>query len=386
MASIIAAVGYSNIGSITQAVVGSAVVGGVLAYELPHKVAGMDAGQVTMRAYVKGGVNVVCRCLPEVLGVVTILTMSVLLRVRGDSGLALVDPVEIQSWNKILQEWPILMGADTLLNLQCMLRLLLLMFLGIRADQKGRSPLSGVASVFLLGSMLARSTLSTRSLGYRLEGPLSLGGDLGVACEAAMIPFLAAVSMKALKRLPVVAGAIGLAVAYSRVHYFRLAENTADDTLFTLAHILELFAALAYLLRTISIYCTSTKENRSSAFVGFMHFLMPAQQALAAYYWLTAFTPDSQLPIGNGKPWCLLIWTNLLALGALLCSLALYVGECFGSTSTHQDEAVAIVESVPGETEMDQLDHYERAAFAPLAAGASDTSVAGLSDVILAAP
>lgn len=47
------------------------------------------------------------------------------------------------------------------------------------------------------------------------------------------------------------------------------------------SHSLDLLAAFAYLIRTVLI------ENRSTdVSIGFAHVLMPAQQALSAYYWL----------------------------------------------------------------------------------------------------
>merc|ERR1740117_1584209 len=98
---IIGAVGVSNVARIAQGIVGSAVVGGLLCYELPSKIAGRSAGEVSVRSYVKGGLSVASRCLPEILGLCTVLSVAVLLRLRGDSGFALVDPVEVQAWDEI---------------------------------------------------------------------------------------------------------------------------------------------------------------------------------------------------------------------------------------------------------------------------------------------
>lgn len=339
----------------TQAIVGTAVVGGLLGYELPSKVAGLNAGQVSVRNYVKGCGRVICRCLPEVLGLTTVLILAVLLRLRGDDGFIPSSAEELAHWEKIKAEWWLLMGADTLLNLQAMLRLLLLLFVGIRADTSGRSPLSGMASVFYCGGMLARGALATSTRMYVLEGPLSLNGDLSIACELAMVPVLAGLSIKSLRRFPVAVVAVGFATWYSKQNYFDMARNPDVDSLFTLAHILELFGAFAYLLRTISVYCAAKEGERSSGIVGFMHLLMPAQAALASYYWLTAFTPEEQLPIGKGRPWCLLIMTNLLQLAAFLCSVALYFGESFVGTA--QEEA-----TVP-ELEEEAFDREENRAF-----------------------
>jgi len=347
---VLAAVGgFTNAASIAQAIVGTGIVTGIVCCEIPGRVVGLNARQVSLRSYAKGIGKVVVCCLPEVLAVGTVLCMAVLLRLRGDDGLTITGPGQLEEWARIKVEWPVLMGADTLLNLQVMFRLLVVLFFAVRADKTGASPLSGMASVFFLGSMLARGWLSTQSLEYRLEGPLSLGGDMGVFCEAAMVPFLAAIALKALRRFPVAVIAVGLATAYSRCHFFNLAHTKDIDSAFTLAHLLELFASFAFLLRTIGAYC-SGQIAKGSASIGFLHLLMPAQQALAAYYWLTAYTPQNQLPVGAGKPWCLLIMTNLLQFAAFLCSAALYFGGSCGQSMSEQEDAPTI-------EDLDQAEH-----------------------------
>merc|ERR1719171_3383047 len=66
---------------------------------------------------------------------------------------------------------------------------------------------------------------------------------------------------------------------------------------------------------------------RSNTFVGFMHIIMTLQQALSAYYFLTAFEPHPSL-VGRGRPFCVLCGGNLLQLGAYLLAAALFVGGC----------------------------------------------------------
>merc|ERR1712224_822958 len=55
------------------------------------------------------------------------------------------------------------------------------------------------------------------------------------------------------------------------------------------------------------------------------HILMTLQQALSAYYFLTAFEPHPSL-VGRGRPFCVLAGGNLLQLGAYLLAAALFVG------------------------------------------------------------
>jgi hypothetical protein len=327
MEALVGAVGLAGIQSGMQALVGCTVVGAVLCHELPVKLAGLRANEVSLARCAKNCGRMLAHNVPEVLGLSTVLFLALLLRMRGDTEV-LTTPVEVQAWEQIKTEWPILMCADTLLNLQAMLRLLVLLFLGLRADFGGTSPLSGSAAVFFCSSMVTRGILASRTGDYRLEGPLALGGDLPIACEAAMIPFLVGLGARALKSSPVsCATAVALATGLSRCHYLNFASNPEADSLFILAQLLELLAALAFLVSSITNYF-EPKSTKKSPFVGFMQFLMPVQQALATYYWLTAVEPDPGV-VGRGRPFCIIIMSSLLQLGAYLCSAALFFGDYF---------------------------------------------------------
>jgi hypothetical protein len=259
---------------------------------------------------------------------------------RGDTEVHF-DAQEQQVWEVIKKEWPILMGADTLLNFQAMLRLLVLLFVAIRAEASGKSPLTGMAALLGLAAALARGSLNAGTSAYRLEGPLSLGGDLPIACELASVPFLAALGFGGLRKAPVKAVmAVSGAIWFASHHFLNLAKDTNMDRLFIQAHVLELLAAFAYAARACSLMVGqsegSGKEGighqvveksswRGSVFVGFMHMLMTFQQALSAYYFLTAFEPSPGL-VGQGRPFCILCVGNLLSLGAYLCAAAFWAG------------------------------------------------------------
>jgi len=66
-------------------------------------------------------------------------------------------------------------------------------------------------------------------------------------------------------------------------------------------------------------------EWTSNAFVGFMHAIFVMQQAMSAYYFLTAFEPSASL-VGGGRPFCVLCIGNLLQLGAFVCAAAVWAG------------------------------------------------------------
>lgn len=341
MDTVLSTVGVAGIMSASQALVMGATGVALLGFELPQRIAGLQPGSLSVRQYAGGAAQIARRCAPEVVGVSACLALAVALRLRGDHDVY-VDPVEQQIWEQIKTEWPILMGADTLLNFQAWLRLIVVMFVAARAEAT-KLPLAGMAAVLACAGMTARAALAARTPGYRLEGPLALGGDLPIACEVALLPRLAMLSMETLRNSPVQASTmVGVAAWFASHHYLNLASDPSVDQLFTMAHVFELFAAFAYFLNTVMIF-KGPRENdgqRNSAAASFMHLVMPAQQALAAYYFLTAFEYSPNL-VGSGRPFCLLSWGNLLQLGLYMISMALHLSGCFGNSETSSDQQVS---------------------------------------------
>jgi len=245
------------------------------------------------------------------------------------------------------------MGADTLLNLQAMLRLLVLLFLARRAQLGGRSPLSGLPSLLFLAAALTRGRMSCVTDIYMLEGPLALGGALPIACEVAGVAFWAALGRSALRKAPVAATVmVGGAMWFASHHYLNLAQNASADQLFIQAHVLELLAAFAYVSRAICLAVGREDSNgdeqdldhppskgdwKSNAFIGFMHMVMTAQQAFSAYYFLTAFEPHPG-HVAAGRPFCVLCIANLLQLGAFLCAAAFWAGSFVYQPDVAQSE------------------------------------------------
>jgi len=346
-----------------QALVGIAGVSALLFLEVPRRFAGTSIGTIGVKECVRGTANILCRCAPEVCGFLTILLIGLILRMRGDVETH-ATPVEAEIWETIKVEWPILMGADTLLNLQAMIRLLVVMFVAYRAQIGGRSPLTGMAALLMLAAALVRGMLSTRTDVYRLEGPLSLGGDLPVACELASVPFLANFGLGEFRRSPIAASAmVGGALWFASHHYLNLARDASIDRLFLQAHVLEFLAAFAYLARAFCLMVDRDEDVEGSgrrlggkggwrcgAFVGFMHILMTLQQAFSAYYFLTAFEPHPSL-VGSGRPFCLLCGGNLLQLGAYLGATALFLGGCIDTETSPAGVAEPEIMDAPEENE-----------------------------------
>lgn len=329
----------TNIASLVSVVVPLVV----LCFELPRRLGVGEFQPLEVRKSVRTIAKELCSSVPEILTLSLVLTFALLLRLRGDQEV-LTNPVEIQVWEDIKREWPILMGADTLLNLQAMLRLTMYVFAVFRAHASTeRAPLSGLPATFALSAVLARASLAAQTRGYALEGPLSLGGDLPVMCELAMVPLLSKLSIRALRSAPICAvSVISLTTMVAAPHYLNLASNPGMDRLFTLAHALEVVASVAFLFRTVEIQSDpqngSKGKSKGPLAVGFLYLVMIVQQACSAYYFLTAFTP-SQALVGAGRPFCLLCLGNLLQLAAYVCSGAFFLGGTVGSWRQGQEDA-----------------------------------------------
>jgi hypothetical protein len=347
-----------------QALLMAGAVTTLLCFEVPRRVADIRVADYGAKECARSAIAVLCRCAPEVIGFLVVLCMGAILRLRGDV-YPPTDLVETEVWERIKVEWPILMGADTLLNLQAMIRLLVVLFVAYRADADRRSPLTGMAALLSLAGALVRGILSTKTDVYRLEGPLALGGDLPVACEVASIPFLAKFGLSEFKRSPITASLmVSGALWFASHHYLNLAKDASVDRLFLQAHVLEFLAAFAYLFRAICLMVDRDDEyaegggrrlggkgpRRCGAFVGFMHILMTLQQAFSAYYFLTAFEPHPGL-VGSGRPFCVLCGGNLLQLGAYLGATALFIGGCVDT-----EASANALPAAPAAPEVDQVD------------------------------
>jgi len=308
----------TSTGSAALVVAGTAAV--MLRLDLPAQLPGATGG-----GYVKSCGRVLCRCLPEAIGLTTCLTLALLLRLWGDTTV-LTDPEEIQIWSEIKRDWPILMGADTLLGLQAMLRMVMIISVANRMRTEGPGPLSGMAAVLTLGAAITRGALASKHSGYILDGPL--GGDMTSACEVAVIPLLCTICVPALrsKKCAALTAMLTSAALWIASHNFLKLEGIPNvDQLFVLAHVFEIMAAFAFLCQTVCRYCGLT-SFKSSHSMGYVSLLMPAQQTLAAYYFLTAFEPDRKL-VAMGRPFCIIILGSLAQLAAYLVSVAFYLAE-----------------------------------------------------------
>jgi len=327
-----------------HAIVGVTTCLTLLGFELPQRVAGLRSGSVSLKKYASGAATIAWRCAPEMIGVSACLVVGLALRLRGDVDDALLRQQDPELWDQITKvEWPILCGPDTLLCFQTWLRIIALMFVAARCKIGESMPLAGMPAALFLSAMVARTTLAARTDQYRLEGPLALSGDLPIACEVAMLPRLAWLAVTAFRENPVTATTwIGVTAWFASFHYLNLAANPDADKLFILAHALEFVASMAFLCNTIITHCGS-QASKVGASTGFMHLVMPAQAALGAYFFLhfDAFETN----VGSGRPYCLLVWSNLLQLGAYLVSAAFFIASQFGldDPAPENDRQVPVV-------------------------------------------
>lgn len=301
---------------------------------------GLSSGRLHHRRIratcVAGGRLLFRNYAPEALGLAGVTVLAAALLHRGDVSPP-SDPGDLHAWEEIKRAWPLLTTADSLMALQAMLRLMVLIsavdhplsYSGLM-DPK---PLAGIPALFMLAAGLLRVYLWFFSPEHALEGPLS--GPVNLAFEVGALPILAWLAFsrsrdpedrsawlqwQVLLRGLVTVGTFVVLAVLSTQHQIPLAEDYWRDSLFTYAELLELPAAVVIVLETVMANWTAR-----TAFAGFAHAMLPIQQALPWYFFLTAF--DSQLEKACiGQPLPLLRITGALQVGLLLFAMAFHIG------------------------------------------------------------
>lgn len=271
-------------------------------------------------------------CAPEIKGLGACLLLASLLRARGDTS-----NLDNDAWNEIKREWPLLITADTLLALQALLRLVICISALLRTSGPGTSfvPLCQEPATLFCFASLARVGLLARDSPYTLDGPL--GGALPAACELVLVPLFTVLGFEALRRnVSGSALAIAAAVWFASRNHLSVADDAITDSLFSLAHALELLGAFAYLARTVVMGC-SGRGSQTSPHVGFAHVILVAQQCMSAYYFSSGAFPYSPGLVGAGKPFELLQYGSIIQLGAFLAAFAFFVAEATGDDAFLKD-------------------------------------------------
>merc|ERR1719443_2368805 len=108
-------------------------------------------------------------------------------------------------------------------------------------------------------------------------------------------------------------------------NWILLAPGAIANTAFSVSHLLEVWASVAFLLR----YLADVGERQVSIVAGLVHVLLPLQQALGVYYFLYCFleaTDGVVLPelVGGGKPFELLQVGGMTQLGMYALAAVLH--------------------------------------------------------------
>jgi len=233
---------------------------------------------------------------PEATCVLAVLVVAITLRIHGHNT-HFNDPVRQQRWEIDSREWPILIGADTLLCLQTMLRFAVIVPLLMRGCTS--TPIYGDCAALWLFGGLARFYLF---VGYGAAGAYTLDGPLGGVTpflfETACLPILVGLAWNAIRTRPLqlTAAAAAAAVSVSLQNYLRLEGGGHADQLFMLANVCDLEAAIAYALTTVLV------DSSFELTVPFVHIMMPLQAAAAAYYFEMVFQYDKAAAQAAGSP------------------------------------------------------------------------------------
>eukprot|EP00933_Yihiella_yeosuensis_P074832 TRINITY_DN83901_c0_g1_i1.p1 TRINITY_DN83901_c0_g1~~TRINITY_DN83901_c0_g1_i1.p1 ORF type:complete len:361 (+),score=48.06 TRINITY_DN83901_c0_g1_i1:98-1180(+) len=243
--------------------------------------------------------QIVKRYAPEAYVLLGCLAIAAALRSQGDK--PPTDPNDMASWQEIRSQWPLLTTADTLFALQAMLRFLLVLSAILRpADGNGfvdASPLAGSPALFFLLAGICRVWLIIFSPDHALEGPLA--GTVNHAFEVAVLPALLKLAIYAFVDFhkswsrtfsKVLLWSIALVFTWrlSWANRLPLADDSLCNAVFTAISLLELIAAAACFATTLFNHGGCCRAG----FASFAHVILPIQQAMSFYFFLTAFDPN----------------------------------------------------------------------------------------------
>jgi len=330
-----------------ECIVGTAVAIVVLRLEVTRRAGPQNTTGNTGESYGAKTVKLLQQHAPEVISLVACLTVAATLRIRGSTDHGLPE--------SLVQEWPILLTADTLLALQALMRSLVLISTVLRVGG-GPTLLSQEAAALACGAALVRVALAARSDVYLLDGPL--GGKLPVACEFLSL-LLLAILCRGIRRSALMVSALTLAVAAwiaSRNH-LSLASDTVTDALFIFAHLAELLAAFAYLSRALVLDTGLGGHAKVNVALHYAHMIMPIQQCFAAYYFVQAFEYVPEL-VSVGRPFNILIIGGVAQLGAYASAAILHLAEYVDAPTdeeAHHDTSSARAANMPAQVNIPQF-------------------------------
>jgi len=257
------------------------------------------------------------QCKQEVVGVGCVMAAAIVLLGQAWSGMTSYDE------SHYFEGWPVLMTADTLLGLQSLLRLPLLLSVLLRSPTPGaKGPLTGIPILLMCASTVCRVSCLATDPVFWLFGPV--GGNVNLASEVAALLVLLSLSWSALSTTNVAAlvWSLSLAGAVATRHEIQITENNTMNAVFILSPLIDLLAAGAHLVHTMK----SDGGPRGGA-TSFVHFLLPLQQSLCAYFFLEGFDEIPELVL-HGCPFKVLQIATSVSLGLYLMATVLHIVLC----------------------------------------------------------
>jgi len=252
---------------------------------------------------------------------------------------------DTQVWSVITNEWPILMTADSLLAIQSMLRVVMLLSALLRGGANvGATALVPESASFMLFASVCRIGLIALSPFdvYHLDGPL--GGAFYVIFEVVAFALLFLLShsiiYQGVRGIAMLAAGVLISFMAASRHQFHLADDAHLDMLFSMALILELPAAVSFLLRTCAAAIPAGELLSKHSNMGFTHLMLPIQQGLSLYFFIAGgLAPPLETPevlMRVGRPFELM-W----AVGAAQVVVYLVAAIFYFISSTEASEAEA---------------------------------------------
>jgi len=267
---------YSLIINLLQLLVVAAIVLQVM--KMTHKGASHAGGGYT--ASLK---NIFHQYGPEICGLAGCAALAIIIQTHGSMA-TVSSAVQEKVVRDLYQEWPILLTADSLLEFQSMLRVVVLVSSVLRRGN-GATLLAQEVAALLCAAALGRTVLLARNRSYMLDGPL--GGALPAACDLLTVPLLAVLAYRINKGALTASAFVLVVAAYvGSQNRLSLAGDPFADGLFIFVHIAELFAALAYLSRAVLSDVEVAFAGRPNVALRFAHIMMPIQAFLSAYYFV----------------------------------------------------------------------------------------------------
>jgi len=253
---------------------------------------------------------------------------------RGKHNGFLAPDSQQQLWmDKIKNEWPMLVSADSLFVLQGMIRILVASSVALRATSDSSCLAGEPAALFLLACICRLVLFGMSPVDvYHIDGPL--GGVISIVVDAAAVPPLLYLSSGLARSA---GGSVRVlcmtTVAVMMAYYnrFCLAEDPLGDKSagamwfldfeFSLVQTLDFVGACAFMAATL---IASDSGKTPSPSMIFSHVGLLIQQMLPAYFFVYGLAPALTEPtdiVGAGYPFHMMWAIGLMQFAMYCCAM-----------------------------------------------------------------